>query len=199
MLSSGIQYRERVGDGRRPHQRRDGTHPQRHQCRTYLASPSGDALGPGALLSSEVVECLPHHLHHLGARGRLHRLSGLCCLELADLLLQCPHFPLQTLPFLLCFELKLIYQLVSPCPHLLPEGEVLLLPGEISRSFLQGGILSPEAFLDASNVVGLVDKFLLQLLQLRLSRSLLVPLFLQHRIIGFQLIMERCDGLLPLV
>jgi hypothetical protein len=27
-VSSGIQYREHVGDGRRPHQRRDGTHPQ---------------------------------------------------------------------------------------------------------------------------------------------------------------------------
>jgi hypothetical protein len=28
--NSGIQYRERVGDGRRPLQRRDGAHPQRH-------------------------------------------------------------------------------------------------------------------------------------------------------------------------
>ena len=55
-LSSGIQYRERIGDGRRLHQRWDGTHPQGHQCCTCLANPGGDALGPGALLSPEVVE-----------------------------------------------------------------------------------------------------------------------------------------------
>jgi hypothetical protein len=29
-VSSGIQYRERIRDGRRTHQCRDGTHPQRH-------------------------------------------------------------------------------------------------------------------------------------------------------------------------
>jgi hypothetical protein len=151
------------------------------------------------LLSPEVVECLPHHLHRLGARYHLRCLSSLRYLELADLLLQCPHFPLQTLPFLLCLELKLIQQLVPPCPHLLPEGEVLLLPGEISRSFLLGSFPRLEAVLGASNVAGLVGKFLLHLLQLRLIRSLLVPLFLQHRIISFQLIMEHCDDLLPLV
>jgi hypothetical protein len=135
-VSSGIQYRERVEDGRRSHQRRDGTHPQRHQCRTCLVSPGGVALGPDALLSPEVVERLPHHLHRLGARGHLRRLSSLRRLELVDLLLQCLHFPLQALLFLLCLELKLVQQLVPPCPHLLPEGEVLLLPGEISCSFL---------------------------------------------------------------
>jgi hypothetical protein len=93
-VSSGIQYRERVGDGRRPHQRQDGTHPQWYQCRTCLTSSGGDALGPGALLSPEVVERLPHHLHRLGARGRLRRLSSLRRLEPAGLLLQCPLFPL---------------------------------------------------------------------------------------------------------
>jgi hypothetical protein len=103
------------------------------------------------------------------------------------------------LPFLLCLELNLIQQLVPPCPHLHPEGEVLLLPGEISCPFRQGSFPRLEAFLGASNVAGLVGKFLLQLLQLRHSRSLLVPLFLQHRIISFELIMEHYDGLLPLV
>jgi hypothetical protein len=66
-LSSGIQYRERVGDGRRLHQRRDGAHPQRHQRCACLTSLGGNALGPGALLSLEVIECIPHHLHRLEA------------------------------------------------------------------------------------------------------------------------------------
>jgi hypothetical protein len=82
--------------------------PRQHQCRTCLANPDGDALGPGTLLSPEVVERLPHHLHRLGGRDRLCRLSSLRRLELADLLLQCLHFPLQMLPSLLCLELKLV-------------------------------------------------------------------------------------------
>ena len=110
-----------------------------------------------------------------------------------------PHFPLQTLPFLLCLELKLIQQLVPPCPHLLPEGKVLLLPSEVSCSFRQGGFPRLEVSLNTSDVTGLVGELLLQLLQLRLSRSLLVPLFLQHCITSFQPIMECCDGLLFLV
>jgi hypothetical protein len=148
------------------------------------------------LLCPEVVKCLPQHLQCLGARGRLRRL---CYLELADLPLQRSHFPFLTLHFLLCLELKLIKQLVPPCPHLLPEGEVLLLPSEVSCSFRQGSFPRLEVSLNASNITGLVGEFLLQLLQLCLSRSLLVPLFLQHCIISFQLIMECCDGLLLLV
>jgi hypothetical protein len=145
------------------------------------------------LLCPEVVKCLPHHLHCLGAQGRLRRLR---CLELADLFLQRPHFPFQTLHFLRCLELKLIQQLVLPYPHLLLEGEVLLLPSEVSCSFRQGSFPRLEVSLNASNITGLVGEFLLQL---RLSRSLLVPLFLQHCIISFQLIMECCDDLLLLV
>jgi hypothetical protein len=113
------------------------------------------------LLSPKVIERLPHHLHRLGAQGCLCRLSSLRRLEPANLLLQCPLFPLQSLLFLLGLELKLDQQLVPPFPHLLLEGEVLLLPGEISCSFLQGGILCLEAFLGASNVASLVVKFLL--------------------------------------
>jgi hypothetical protein len=73
------------------------------------------------------------------------------------------------------------------------------MPGEVSCPFRKGSIPRLEAPLGASNVAGPVGELLPQLLQLCLSRSLLVPLFLQHRIISFQLIMERCDGLLPLL
>jgi hypothetical protein len=38
-----------------------------------------------------------------------------------------------------------------------------------------------------------------QLLQSRLSRGLLIPLLLQHHVIGFQLLMEFRDDRLPLV
>jgi hypothetical protein len=123
--------------------------------------PRRRCAGPWVLLSPEVVERLPHHLHRLGARGCLRRLSSLRRLELAGLLLQCLLFPLQSLLFLLRLELKLDQQLVPPFPHLLSEGEVLLLLGEIRSLFLQGGILRLEAFLGASNVASLVVKFLL--------------------------------------
>jgi hypothetical protein len=116
------------------------------------------------LLSLKVIERLPHHLHHLGTQGRLRHLSSLRRLEPVDLLLQCLLFLLQLLLFLLCLELILDPQLVPPFPHLLPKGEVLILLGEISRSFLQGGILRLEVLLGASNVASLVVELLLQLL-----------------------------------
>jgi hypothetical protein len=56
-----------------------------------IPNGTSDVLSSDALLCPEVVKCLPHHLHRLGARGRLRRLRRL---ELADLLLQCLHFPL---------------------------------------------------------------------------------------------------------
>jgi hypothetical protein len=42
VVSSGIQYRERVGDGRRLHQCRDGTHP--NSTSVMLASPAQAAM-----------------------------------------------------------------------------------------------------------------------------------------------------------
>jgi hypothetical protein len=117
----------------------------------------------------------------------------------ADPLLQCPLLLLQFLLLLLYLELMIGQQLVPLFPHLLPEGEVLLLPGEICRPLLQGDILRLEVLLGESDVVGPIIELPLQLLQTRHSRGPLVPLLLQHHIIGLQLFLERRDDLLPLV
>jgi hypothetical protein len=89
-------------------------------------------------------------------------------------------------------------QRFPPFPHLLALGDVLLLQDEIRRPLLQGGILRLEVFLGKRDVASPVIKLLLQLLQIHLSRGLLIPLLLQHHIIGFQLLMEFRDDRLPL-
>jgi hypothetical protein len=45
-------------------------------------------------------------------------------------------------------------QLLPPFKHFLPEGEVLLLPGEIRRSLIQGSILLLEVLLGQGNAAG---------------------------------------------
>jgi hypothetical protein len=70
---------------------------------------------------------------------------------------------------------------------------------EIHRPLLQGGILRLEVFFGERDVASPVIKLLLQLLQCRLSRGLLIPLLLQHRIIGFQFLMKFCDDRISLV
>jgi hypothetical protein len=52
-------------------------------------------------------------------------------------------------------------QLLSPFKHFLPEGEVLLLPGEIRRPLIQGGILFLEVLLSQGNAAGPVIQLLL--------------------------------------
>jgi hypothetical protein len=150
-IDGGIQHWERVEDGRRWLQHRDGAHPQQHQSRARLAGPCGDVLDPGALLRLEIFKCLLHRLHHLGARCCLCRLRRL---ELADPLLQRPLL-------LLCLELMIGQQLLPPFKHFLPEGEVLLLPAEIRRPLIQGGILFLEVLLGQGNAVGPVIQLLL--------------------------------------
>jgi hypothetical protein len=53
-VGSGIQHRERVGDGHRLLRHWDGAHPQRHQSRALLISPCGDTLDPDAMLRPEL-------------------------------------------------------------------------------------------------------------------------------------------------
>jgi hypothetical protein len=103
------------------------------------------------LLRLEIFKRLLHRLHCLGARRCLCRLRRL---ELAKPLLQRPLL-------LLCLELMIGQQLLSPFKHFLPEGEVLLLPGEIRRPLIQGGILFLEVLLSQGNAAGPVIQLLL--------------------------------------
>jgi hypothetical protein len=90
-------------------------------------------------------------------------------------------------------------QLLPPFKHFLHEGEVLLLPGEIRRPLIQGGILFLEVLLSQGNAAGPVIQLLLQPLQTLHSRGLLGPLLLQDFVEGIQLRLELRDDLLPLV
>jgi hypothetical protein len=53
-VSSGIQHRERVGNGHRLLRHWDGAHPQRHQSRACLVGPCGDTLDSDAMLCPEI-------------------------------------------------------------------------------------------------------------------------------------------------
>jgi hypothetical protein len=90
-------------------------------------------------------------------------------------------------------------QPLPPFKHFLPEGEVLLPPGEVGRSLIQGGVLLLEVLLGQGKDVGLVIQLLLQPLQTLHNRGLLDPLLLQDFVEGVQLRLELCDDLLPLV
>jgi hypothetical protein len=98
------------------------------------------------MLRLEILKRFLHHLRRLGAR------CSLCRLELLDPLFQI------LLP-LLRLELMLGQQLIPPFKHFLPEGEVLLPPGEIHCPLIQGGILRLEVLLSQGNVAGLVLHF----------------------------------------
>jgi hypothetical protein len=74
-IGGKVQHRERVGDRRRQLRHRDGTHPERHQCRARLAGPCSNAPDPGAMLHLEIFKCFCRRLHHLGPRCRLRRLE----------------------------------------------------------------------------------------------------------------------------
>jgi hypothetical protein len=90
-------------------------------------------------------------------------------------------------------------QLIPPFKHFLPEGEVLLLPGEIRRPLILGRILLLEVLLGQGNVAGLVLQLSLPFLDPLHSRSLLGPLLFQNFVHGTQLGTQLCDDLLPLV
>jgi hypothetical protein len=89
-------------------------------------------------------------------------------------------------------------QLIPPLNHFLPEGEVLLPPGEIRRPLIQGGILLLEVLFGQGKAAGPVIKPLLHLPQVLHSRFLLIPLLLQHLVVGIQLRLELRDDLLHL-
>ena len=90
-------------------------------------------------------------------------------------------------------------QLLPPFKHFLPEGEVLLPPGEIRRPLIQGSILLLEVLLGQGNAAGLVLQLPQQPLQALHSRGLVGPLLLQDFVKGIQLCQELQDDLLPLV
>jgi hypothetical protein len=90
-------------------------------------------------------------------------------------------------------------RLLPPFKHFLPEGEVLLPPGEIGRPLIQGGILLLKVLLDQGKAAGLVIQLLLQPLQTLHSHGLLDPLLIQDFVEGVQLRLELRDDLLPLV
>jgi hypothetical protein len=98
------------------------------------------------LLRLEIFECLLQRCHRLGARSRP------CRLEPVDPLLQ-------LLFLLLRLELMISQQLLPPFKHLLPEGEVLLLSGEIHRPLIQEGIFFLEVLLGQGNAAGPVIQF----------------------------------------
>jgi hypothetical protein len=126
------------------------------------------------MLRLEIFKCLLHRLHRLGAwccLCRLHRL------ELADPLLQRPLL-------LLRLELMIGQQLLPPFKHFLPEGEVLLVPGKICCSLIQGSILLLEVLLGQGNAAGPIIQLPLQPLQALHSRGLLDPLLLQDLVEG---------------
>jgi hypothetical protein len=117
------------------------------------------------MLRLEILTRFLHRLCRLGPRCSLHHL------ELPDPLFQI------LLP-LLCLELMISQQLLSPFKHFLPEGEVLLLPGEIRRPLIQGGILFLEVLLGQGDAGGPVIQLPLQPLQALHNRGLLDPLLL---------------------
>ena len=123
------------------------------------------------MLRLEIFKCFLRRLHRLGVRCRLHRL------KLPD-----PLF--QRYLLLLRLELMLGQQLIPPFKHFLPEGEVLLPPGEIRRPLIQGSILLPEVLLGQGNAAGLVIQLPLQPLQALHSHGLLDPLLLQDFVEG---------------
>jgi hypothetical protein len=93
-------------------------------------------------------------------------------MELADPLLQRPLL-------LLHLELMIGQQLLPPFKHLLPEGEVLLLPGEIRHPLIQGSILLLEVLFGQSSLkllqkTCLFAKFMLMILYLGVLTSQLV-------------------------
>jgi hypothetical protein len=51
--------------------------------------------------------------------------------------------------------------LLPPFKHFVPKGEVLLLPGEIRRPLIQGGILFLEVLLSQGNAAGPVIQLLM--------------------------------------
>jgi hypothetical protein len=152
-----------------------------------LASPAHAAMRwTLAMLRLEIFKCFLRRLHRLGARCCLRRL------ELPD-----PLFQLFLL--LLRLELMLGQQLILPFKHFLPEGVVLLPPGEIRCPLIQGRILLLEVLLGQGNVAGLVLQLPLPFLDPLHSRGLLGPLLFQDFVHGTQLGPKLCDDLLPLV
>jgi hypothetical protein len=185
-FSSEVQHREGIGDRRWRPRHWDGTYPQWHQRRARLVGPLSYPLGPSTVLYLEIFQGLLGSLRHLGTRHRLRRF------ELTDPLLQLPLL-------LLCLELMLGQQLISPFKHFLPEGEILLPPGEIHLPSIQGRILLLEVLLGQGNVAGLVLQLLLPFLDPLHSRGLMDPLLFQDFVHSTQLGPEFYDDLLPLV
>jgi hypothetical protein len=113
-----VQHWEGIGDQRWELYHWDRTYPQWHQRRTRLAGPISYPLDPNAVLCLEIFQGLLGGLRYLGTRRRLRRF------EPADSLLQLP---------LLLFRLQIVLgkQHAPPFMHFLPEGEILLPPGEV--------------------------------------------------------------------
>jgi hypothetical protein len=126
------------------------------------------------VLRLEIFESLPGGLHRLGTRCRL------CCVELADLLLQLPLF-------LLCLELMLGQQLAPPGEHFFPEDEIRLSPGEVRLPPVQGLLLRLKVLLGEGGVAGLALELFLSLLQPLHSLDLVGPLGFQSLVQDAQL------------